>query len=113
MSKNLQKRRKQILAEIEKIVRLSQGSISEQYYIRTAANGKKYKQGPYYILTCNKRGRERRVRISREELPRIEKELQNYQQAKALFQELLDITETLTQAERGTTENKRRKIKKK
>ena len=108
MNKYLHSRRKQILAEMGKITMLRQGSLSEQYYTKTYANGRKHKQGPYYVLTWYEGGAKKTKRIPKDEVTHVEDEIQNYQRMKKLFNNLLDVTEQMT----TTTKIKRRKKEK-
>lgn len=92
----LRRRRKQILAEMEKITDLLQGSLTEQYLTRRNARGRKYKAGPYYVRTWYADGKKHTERISRTQVPRVRKQIRNYQKMKTLFDELLNVTERLT-----------------
>ena len=81
---------------MDKLTDLLQGSLTEQYLTRTDASGRKYQAGPYYVRTWYVDGEKKCERIPGDQVPRVERQLENYRKMKDLFDELLDLTEQLT-----------------
>lgn len=62
---------------------------------RIDVHGREYQAGPYYVRTWYIDGEKHTERIPRDQVPRIERQIRNYQKMKDLFDELLDVTEQL------------------
>ena len=99
MTTKLETKRQSLLRRIGKITSLRQGSLTEQYYPSTSLRaGTKKRTGPYYVLTSCRDGKKKCERISQSDAPKVEALIRNYQKMKDLFDELLDVTEQITQA---------------
>ncbi|NQU39967.1 MAG: hypothetical protein HQ523_08455 [Lentisphaerae bacterium] len=89
-------RHKQILSEMGGVIDLRRGSLSPQYYTKTDTAGKRYRQGPYYMLTYYRDCRKHTDRVPQADVPTVETQVNNYRKMKALFDELIDVTDQLT-----------------
>ena len=95
MKRNLPQKRKQLLKQLSEITTLRQGSISEQYYSRTDEAGEVHKQGPYYVLQTWRDGKKKSQRIGKEEVKRIQPQIDNYHRFKRIVDELIEVTEDM------------------
>jgi len=81
---------------MSEITELRQGSLTEQYVVRTEEGGQRRKHGPYYIRTWYIDGEKHTEHVPGSEAGEMQALIRNYQKMKDLFAELLDLTEQLT-----------------
>jgi hypothetical protein len=110
MSARLQKRRSELIGEIEGIRRLRRGQISEQYIEKPDAEGKMKRYGPYYVWQATIKGKKRSVRVARQQVDAVREDIVAHQRFKELCEELVDVTEQLTRQEpvRDSKKNSRK-----
>lgn len=104
MNKEIEKKRNQLISEIQKTDRLRQGTISEQYY----GTGKK-KQGPYYVFQGYKNGKHWSKRIPKNELEQYETDINTSIRLKELYKEFADAIEESTINEEHSANKKKLK----
>ena len=91
----LERRREQILQQIQAIACLRRGSLSRQFFKRRRANSKD-PQGPYYVLQGYVQGKKFSERIPAGQAPRIEPLVANYKRFEELAEEFVAVTDRLT-----------------
>ena len=96
MTESLRRKRSGLLEEIAQIQHLRRGQLSEQYYKKTDAKGRKTRQGPYYVWQAWIKGNKRSVRIGRDDVGQVRKEVEAYQRYRDLCEQLADVTEEMT-----------------
>lgn len=69
------------------------GQLSTQYYTRKLADGRTVRQGPYYVWQRYVSGRKRSVRVSHEQIERVQQELDRGHEVQSLLDELWAILE--------------------
>lgn len=92
----LLQRKNELLEEIAELGTLRRGQVSEQYYEKTNAKGEKVRTGPYYVWQAWVGGKKRSVRIPKEEVEMVRKEMATHKQYKRLCEELADVMEQLS-----------------
>ena len=103
----IEKRRKEILIQMEGIKSMTRGSITEQM-LKVKHKGKQEPQlkGPYYVLSANKGGKtESRRLTSPEELELARREIENHKLFRALCKEYEELTERLGEIMRDDVES--------
>jgi hypothetical protein len=98
----LERRKSEIIAEIQEIQTMRRGSINEQY-LKVPRQGKEPSiRGPYYVLARNENGKTVSIRINNpEELDLIQRDIESYKKFTRLSKEFVFITETITDIIRG------------
>jgi len=91
----LETRRQQILQQITAIDRLRRGSLSRQFFKKTAS-GPKTRQGPYYLLQGYLQGRKFSTRVPAKQLPQIQPLVANYKRFVQLAEKLVSLTDQIT-----------------
>lgn len=109
MTQSLQRKRTELLKEIEQIQRLRRGQLSEQYYQKENAQGQQSRQGPYFVWQAWVRGKKRSVRVKREDVAQVREDLGAYKQYRDLCEQLADVTEQITAQGAGSNSKKNSK----
>lgn len=102
----LEKRREQILQQIQAIDRLRRGSLSRQFFKKTAANSK-IQQGPYYVLQGYVQGQKFSERIPAAQAQQIEPLVANYRRFEELAGEFVAVTDQITRLSQSAPEAKK------
>jgi hypothetical protein len=103
----LQRRRRELIEQIDGIERLRRGQLSEQYIEKPGRDGKLKRYGPYYVWQASLKGQKRSVRVGRDNAEQVREDLAAYQQYRKLCEELADVTEQITcRVERGADSKK-------
>lgn len=63
------------LLAVPTVLPARRGNLYEQYYERVGANGKRRRNGPYYVWTRCEGGKMVSSRIPREDVPRVREEI--------------------------------------
>lgn len=102
----LEKRREQILQQIQAIDRLRRGSLSRQFFKKTRANSKT-QQGPYYVLQGYVEGQKFSERIPAAQAQQIEPLVANYKRFEQLAEEFVAVTDQITRLGQSAPEAKK------
>ena len=102
----LEKRREQILQQIQAIDRLRRGSLSRQFF-KKRRSGSQAQQGPYYVLQGYVQGQKFSERVPAEQAPQIEPLVANYRRFEELAQEFVSVTDQLTRMSQAAPEAKK------
>jgi hypothetical protein len=102
----LEKRREQILQQIQAIDRLRRGSLSRQFFKKARAHSK-VPQGPYYVLQGYVQGKKFSQRIPAQQAQEIEPLVANYQRFEQLAEEFVIVTDQITRLSQGAPEAKK------
>lgn len=92
----LQKRRRELIEQIEGMERLRRGQLSKQYLQKPGADGKLKRYGPYYVWQASLKGQKRSVRVRPDNAEQVREDLAAYQHYRALCDELAAVTEQIT-----------------
>jgi len=84
----------QILAGITGCLPARRGKLFKQYYPRVDASGTTQQMGPYYVLTRSVNGKTVSRRISREDAPRVQAEIDRGEALSALVEKLWEVAES-------------------
>ena len=108
MQKRLEQKRVEILDKMHQIVRLRQGTISEQYY----GTGES-RQGPYYVLQGYADGKHWSRRIPKNEVEQVKADLEAGVHFKDLCLEFAEVTEnaTIMEDQAASKKNDRKRSK--
>jgi hypothetical protein len=93
MAKALADRKTAALERLMAIDGARRGQLSQQYFTRKNADGKTVRQGPYYVWQRYVKGRKRSVRMNRDQIDRVEVELERGREVDAILDELWSILE--------------------
>lgn len=93
MEKALAQRKAEALERLMAIDGARRGQLSQQYYTRKGADGKTVRQGPYYVWQRYVKGKKRSVRVSADQIERVEAELEHGHEVDAILDELWSILE--------------------
>lgn len=102
---HLEKRREQILQQIQAIDRLRRGSLSRQFF--KSRPDSKTQQGPYYVLQGYVQGQKFSERVPAEQAHQIEPLVANYKRFEALAEEFVSVTDQITRLSQGAPEAKK------
>lgn len=98
----LQRRKNEIIEELQEIQTLRRGTLKEQYLRVPRKEKEPSMRGPYYVLARNENGRTVSVRInSAEELESVKKDIKAYKKFTNLSKEFISVTESITDVLRG------------
>ena len=92
----LHKKRDQIIDQLKDLTRLRKGQISEQYFEKTGADGKMKRFGPYYVWQASVNGKKRSIRMGKDQIEQVQKEVKGYKEFKKLCGDLATVTEQIT-----------------
>jgi len=93
MEKALAERKTAALERLLAIDGARRGQLSRQYYTRKGADGKTMRQGPYYVWQRYVKGKKRSVRVSADQIERVEAELERGHEVDSILDELWSILE--------------------
>lgn len=102
----LEKRREQILQQIQAIDRLRRGSLSRQFFKKTPPDSNT-RQGPYYVLQGYVQGQKFSERVPAEQAQQIEPLVANYKRFEELAEEFVSVTDQITRLSQGAPEAKK------
>ena len=102
----LEKRREQILQQIQAIDRLRRGSLSRQFF-KTSSADSKTKQGPYYVLQGYVQGQKFSERIPAQQAQQLEPLVANYKRFEELAEEFVSVTDQITRLSQDAPEAKK------
>lgn len=102
----LEKRREQVLQQIQAIDRLRRGSLSRQFFKRSRADSKT-QPGPYYVLQGYVQGQKFSERIPAQQAQQIEPLVANYKRFEELAEEFVSVTDQITRLSQGAPEAKK------
>ena len=97
---------KDILSDIMKCLPARRGKLFKQVYTKKGADGKTYKQGPYYVLTRSIKGKTVSQRISPKDVARVQADLDRGKVLEETMDKLWSMAESM--AEDLTTAKKKR-----
>lgn len=103
----LEKRREQLLQQIQSIDRLRRGSLSRQFFKKTPP-GSKTQQGPYYVLQGYLQGQKFSERVPAHQAPQVEPLVANYKRFEELAEELVTVTDQITRLSQGAPDAKKK-----
>ncbi len=111
MATTLEDRKAAALKRIMAIDGARRGQLSRQYYTRKSADGRTVRQGPYYVWQRYVKGKKRSVRVNRDQIARVEAELERGHEVDSILDELWAILEESAeeQDQRGKKKPKRSK----
>ena len=92
----LLQKKNELLDQIAQLGTLRRGQLSEQYYEKTNAKGEAVRTGPYYVWQAWVKGKKRSIRISKDEVKKMLKEIETNKQYKQLCEELADVMEQMS-----------------
>lgn len=95
----LQQRRKALMKELEHLVCVRRGSVIEQFVPATAADGRRYRRGPYPVYTFKERGRtvSKRLREPRQ-VDIYRQQIRDGRRFQEVVAELMRVGEALSDA---------------
>lgn len=102
----LEKRREQILQQIQAIDRLRRGSLSRQFFKKPRADSKT-PQGPYFVLQGYIQGQKFSERVPAEQAQQIEPLVANYKRFEELAEEFVTVTDQITRLSQDAPEAKK------
>ena len=104
--KTLEKRRREILKEIEGIRSMRKGSVTEQY-VEAPIKGKEEPvlRGPYWVYTRKEKGKTVSQRLRVDQAQRYREEVEAYHRFQKLSNEYAEITVSLGELERHLKDN--------
>jgi hypothetical protein len=112
MAKTLEQRKSVALDRLMAIDSARRGQLSEQFYAGKSADGGSKEQGPYYVWQRSVNGQKRSVRIPRDQVERVEAELERGEEVDAILDELWDILEQSAQEQDQQGKKKSRQSRK-
>lgn len=92
----LLEKKNELLEQISQLGTLRRGQLSEQYYKKTNAKGETVRTGPYYVWQAWVKGKKRSIRIPKNDVQKVLKEMEVHKQYKQLCEELADVMEQIS-----------------
>lgn len=86
-------RKAELVAKLMAVDHARRGQLSAQYYKRKTASGQNARQGPYYVWQRSVKGVKHSVRVSRDQLDRVEEDLNRGKEVQTILDELWSILE--------------------
>lgn len=102
----LRRQREEVLQKIQTIDRLRRGTLSEQFFTKKR-QGKRVRQGPYYVLQCYLKGCKCSERIPAEQAEQVKSDVANYQLFQELAEQFVKITDQITRLENSPSDAKK------
>lgn len=102
---SLRQKRDRILHEMQAIDRLRRGSLSKQFF--KAPPGQTGKRGPYFVLQGFFHGKKFSQRISAEEAPQVQEQVDNYRRFQTLAEEYVTLSDAITRLNSQDAESKK------
>ncbi|MDA0578426.1 MAG: hypothetical protein O3B24_10045, partial [Verrucomicrobia bacterium] len=93
MATTLAERKAAALERLMAVDSARRGQLSAQYYTRKAADGHSTRQGPYYVWQRSVNGQKRSVRVSGEQIERVQAELERGREVQAILDEVWTVLE--------------------
>ena len=93
MAKTLADRKAAALERLMAIDGARRGQLSEQYYTRRSVDGRTVRQGPYYVWQRYVKGKKHSVRVNRDQIARVEAELERGDEVDSILDELWAVLE--------------------
>lgn len=93
MNATLERRKAEALEQLMAIDGARRGQLSTQYYTRKVADGRTIRQGPYYVWQRYVKGQKMSVRVNREQIGRVQAELERGREVQTILDELWTILE--------------------
>ena len=93
----LHKRRREICDAITEIETMRRGSFNEFYYNQKRKDGTVARRGPFYNITFGGKGNKTETRsVPKEDVERVQQEVNNYHLFRSLTDEYIDICESIS-----------------
>ena len=92
----LLEKKNELLDQIAQLGALRRGQLSEQYYKKKNAKGETIRTGPYYVWQAWVKGKKRSIRIPKDDVQTVLKEMEVHKQYKQLCDELADVMEQIS-----------------
>ena len=102
MDQQTEQKRGEILQEMQRIERLRQGTLSEQYY--TVG---KQQQGPYYVLQGYQAGKHWSQRVGKEQVDQVRADIAGKVRFEELCRSFAEVTEKATISQESTDRKKK------
>ena len=99
MATTLAGRKAAALEQLMDIDSARRGQLSPQYYTRKTAGGRTVRQGPYYVWQRYVKGQKRSVRVNRQQIDRVQAELERGHEVQAILDELWTVLEQTAAAD--------------
>ena len=99
MSTTLGERKAAAMERLMALDTARRGQLSTQYYTRRVANGRVVRNGPYYVWQRYVKGKKCSVRVSSEQIERVQADLKRGLEAEAVIEELWTVLEQTSMAE--------------
>ena len=93
MATTLAGRKAAALERLMAIDTARRGQLSPQYYTRKTGDGRTVRQGPYYVWQRYVKGQKRSVRVHRQQIDRVQAELERGREVQAILDELWAVLE--------------------
>jgi hypothetical protein len=93
MATTLAGRKAAALEQLMAIDSARRGQLTPQYYTRKTTDGRTVRQGPYYVWQRYVKGQKRSVRVNRQQIDRVQAELECGREVQAILDELWTILE--------------------
>ena len=93
MATTLAGREAAALEQLMAIDSARRGQLSPQYYTRKLADGRTVRQGPYYVWQRYVKGQKRSVRVNRQQIDRVQAEVERGHEVQAILDELWTVLE--------------------
>lgn len=106
MAKALAARKAAVLEQLMAIDGARRGQLSQQYYTRKTADGRTVRQGPYYVWQRYVKGQKRSVRVNRDQIARVEAELERGHEVGAILDELWAVLEESAEKQHQNSKKK-------
>jgi hypothetical protein len=91
--KTVEERREEVLEELRAMDGARRGQISEQYYTRKTAEGRKVRQGPYYVWQRWVKGKKVSARIKPQDVKRVKADLERGHAVEEIFEAYFTLLE--------------------
>ncbi len=109
MATTLAGRKAAALEQLMAIDSARRGQLSPQYYTRKADDGRTVRQGPYYVWQRYVKGQKRSVRVNRQQIDRVQAELERGREVQSILNELWTVLEqTATENDQHAKKKPRR-----
>lgn len=102
---SLRVKRSSLLEDMQAIDRLRRGSLSKQFF--KAGPGRAEPRGPYFVLQGFFRGKKFSERISAEQAPQVQEQVDNYRRFQALAEDYVTLSDEITRLESDGLDSKK------
>lgn len=102
---SLRQKRERVLDDMQSINCLRRGTLSKQFF--KSPGGKTGQRGPYFVLQGFFQGKKFSQRVSSQDAPKIQEQVDNYRRFQSLAEQYVTLSDEITRLESERSDSKK------